>query len=213
MKKTLYILLGIMIFSGTDALAQRPVRGSVFPLKQTTDVPAENSPSKSNASKRFGDTIAVGNAIAKQPLAQTDMPVSTSEELEKATALFNNQKYVEASGKFNELAQTLKNDDPLLYEVQFMQGECASVLGQLDRAEKILTMLSSKPNVPPGVLERTLVRLGHVFCGLGKTDQAAKAFGKFKQEFPTSQYNSVANCESAKYFYKKNHRPPTQTAM
>lgn len=188
-----------MIFSGSNVLAQHPVRSSVFPQKQTTDVPADNTPSKSNPSRRFGDTIAVGNMIAKLPPGQTDVqPPTTSDELEKATALFNNQKYVEASEKFNQLAATLKNDDPLLYEVQFMQGECASVLGQLDRAEKILTMLSSKPNVPPGVLERTLVRLGHVFCGLGKTEQAAKAFGKFKQEFPASQYTSVANCESVK---------------
>lgn len=203
MKKAMYILLvllGVMFFLGTDVLAQRPVRGSVFPQKKATDTPAEDVSSKSTASRRFGDTIAVGSTQSKAttPQAQPTVSANIAEEVEKATALFNNQKYVEASDRFTQLAGTIKNDDPLLYEVQFMQGECASVLGQLERAEKILTMLSSKPNIPPGVMERTLVRLGHVFCGLGKTDQATKAFSKFKKEFPASQYNSVANCESVK---------------
>ncbi len=186
-----------MIFSGAVALAQRPVRGSVFPQKKATDTPADDVSSKNTASRRFGDTIAVGNAPVFTP-PTTAVTANIAEEVERATALFNNQKYVEASDRFTQLAGTIKNDDPLLYEVQFMQGECASVLGQLERAEKILTMLSSKPNIPPGVMERTLVRLGHVFCGLGKTDQATKAFSKFKKDFPASQYNSVANCESVK---------------
>ena len=196
MKKYSCVLLGLLLFSATTVLSQHPIRSSVFPEKQKTDTPAEVNNSKV-ASRRFEDTISVGNSVVKLP-PQQSVATNTTDEFEKATALFNNQKYVDASEKFNQLAATLKTDDPLNYEVQFMQGECASVLGQLDKAEKILTMLSAKKNIPPGVMERTLVRLGHVFCGLGKLDQATKAFARFRQEFPASQYNAVANCDSVK---------------
>ncbi|MBS1537876.1 MAG: tetratricopeptide repeat protein [Bacteroidetes bacterium] len=196
MKKYSIILFGLLFLSVNTAFSQRPVRGSVFPEKQKTDTPVETTNSKV-ATRRFEDTIAVGNSTVKLPQQQSTA-TNTTDEFEKATTLFNNQKYVDAGEKFNQLATLLKADDPLIYEVQFMQGECASVLGQLDKAEKILTMLSTKKNIPPGVMERALVRLGHVFCGLGKTDQATKAFARFRQEFPASQYNAVANCDSVK---------------
>ncbi len=195
MKHISSMLLGLMIGTATNLYAQKPVRTSVFPQKQTTDTPAEVS-SKSMP-RRFSDTIAVGNTAPKST-QHSAAPANIVEEVEKANALYAKERYVDAYEKFTQIATTIKSDDPLLYEVQFMQGECASVLGQLDKAEKILTMLSAKPNIPTGVRERTLIRLGHVFCGLGKAEQAAKAFAKFRQEFPASQYNAVANCDSVK---------------
>ena len=192
--KILSTLVLAMMICSTAGLAQRPVRTSIFPQKQATDAPAD-TPAKPTASKRFGDTIAVGNAPKNTP---TIDPANIPEEVEKAIKLFNNQQFAEACDRFVQLAGTIKQDDPLLFEVQFMQSECASVNGQLDKAEKILVMLTTRKNVPPTVMERALVRLGHVFCELGKTDQAGKAFGRLKQEYPQSQYVQLANCESVK---------------
>lgn len=191
---TLVLATLVMMICSADALAQRPVRNSIFPQKQATDAPAD-APEKPTSSKRFGDTIAVGNAPKN---ATTIDPANIPEEVDKAMKLFNNQQFAEACDRFVQLAGTIKQDDPLLFEVQFMQSECASVNGQLDKAEKILVMLTTKKNVPPTVMERALVRLGHVFCELGKKEQASKAFGRLKQEYPQSQYLQLANCESVK---------------
>ncbi|MBK9247140.1 MAG: hypothetical protein IPM69_03275 [Ignavibacteria bacterium] len=191
---TLFLALTLLIFYSTTAYAQRPVRSTIFPHKETTDVSTE-TPTKKESTKRFTDTIAVGKGSKS---AVTVDPENLPQEVDKAMKLFNNQQYADACDRFVQLAGTIKQDDPLLYEVQFMQSECASVNAQLEKAEKILIMLTTKKNVPPQIMERSLVRLGHVFCELGKSDQASKAFGRLQQEFPQSQYLQLANCESVK---------------
>lgn len=75
-----------------------------------------------------------------------------------------------------------------------MNAECAAVQGQLTESQKLLAGLIEDAATPRPVLEKAIVRLGHVLCGLGNTAKAAEFFARLKRDFPNSAYLRVASC-------------------
>lgn len=176
----------MVVMLTADAIAQRPVRGSLF--KKTT--PPEQQPvvQPEETDDRFADTltIAVGD--------NGTIPENFTEDYEKAISLYQGKQYGEACGIFVRLRQSLPKQHQLLPDVMFMNAECAAVRGLLTESQKLLAGLIEDAATPRPVLEKSLVRLGHVLCGLGNSAKAAEFFARLKREFPNSAYLRVASC-------------------
>lgn len=169
------------------AAGQKPVRGSLF-KKQLAGLPAEQQGAEPD--NRFADTltIAVGDRQATTGEPQ--------EEYEKAVEFYQGKRYAEACALFVRLGKTLSKRHQLRPDVLFMNAECAAVDGRLNEAQGILEGLLGDAATPPQVLEKTIVRLGHVYCGLGDTVKAGTFFTRLKREFPNSAYLRVASCNA-----------------
>ncbi|MCC6844914.1 MAG: hypothetical protein LC116_02025 [Bacteroidetes bacterium] len=169
--------------------AQRPVRGSLFHTKASTVVSSEQSNKQGEPDKRFADTLTI--TVGDVPKSGTE-----SEDYEKAVELYQGKQYGEACAIFVRLRQTLPKQSRILPDVMFMNAECAAVQGLLEDARKILAALIENDATPSQVLEKSLVRLGHVFCGLGTAAKAEELFARLKHDFPNSAYLRVASCKA-----------------
>lgn len=186
------IIVGVLLLAFTlavsviPAFAQRPVRGSLF--KKTPSPEQKPLAPPEEVDERFADTltIAVGDGGAK--------PETLTEDYEKAIALYQGKQYGEACAIFLRLRQSLPKQHQLLPDVIFMNAECAAVQGQLTESQKLLAGLIEDAATPRPVLEKAIVRLGHVLCGLGNTAKAAEFFARLKRDFPNSAYLRVASC-------------------
>lgn len=169
--------------------AQRPVRGSLFHAKVSTAAASEQSNKPDEFDKRFADTLTI--TVGDVPKAGME-----SEDYEKAVELYQGKQYGEACAIFIRLGQALPKQSRILPDIKFMNAECAAVQGRLEDARKILAALVESDETPSPVLEKSLVRLGHVFCGLGTAAKAKELFARLKREFPNSAYLRVASCDA-----------------
>ncbi len=181
-----FLLVTIFV---TNVLAQKPVRGSLFSYSSNVSKDQSKSVIDEEPDKRFSDTVTI--AIGSRTDAE-----SASNDYEKAVELYQNKQYGEACNIFMRLGKTLPLKNQLRPDVQFMNAECAAVSGALDDAKKILAVLIEDKETPRQVLEKSLVRMGHVYCGLGEAPKAAEYFTRLKQEFPNSAYLRVASCSA-----------------
>lgn len=186
-----FLLFLLLLFcSGSSVMhAQRAVRGTLFPAKPEESDMGKKKVSGGLLTRKFEDTLTVNPGQAEEG-------ISIAKEFDKASSLFAQQKFPEACSLFEQLAGTIKPDDPLYFESQFMLAECAAINGILERADKILKMLISSRACPPAILEKSLVRSGHVSCARGIAADAERSFQRLRKEFPGSGYLSIANCEA-----------------
>lgn len=143
---------------------------------------------------RFSDTT-----IVYLPPVNLGVEGSIGSELETTIEDFNSENYDSACEKFKNLANTLIKGDSLHYECMFYEGECEIMKENYSSAINLLKQLLGASNLPNSVLERTLVRLGQLYCVGNKPKEAKKLFDRLRAEFPTSIYIPLANCDAVQY--------------
>lgn len=179
-----------------SANAQRPVRNTIFYEKTKSNQHEQKTEGEAPAKlKRFSDTITIAEQGEKKVKSS---PRKIEMDVDEAMKLFDNQEYALAQEKFIQLSGTITTGDPLLMDVLFMSAECDAVLGNYRDAEKQLVKLTTRADITSSVLEKALVRLGHVFCAQQKTGEATQAFKRLKAEFPDSKYSKLADCSAIK---------------
>jgi TolA-binding protein len=144
--------------------------------------------SSKHSSNRFTDTTVVNLAEAK--------PSTISQILRQAQAYMDEQRYEAAMEHIRIVMETVDQRDSLAQEAQFMLGELYVQQNEFDDAFKAFSTSVQSPLTVPGVREKSLLRLGHVYCAKGKNEEAAKVFKRFKEEFPGSSYVQLASCSS-----------------
>jgi len=97
---------------------------------------------------------------------------------------------------FSSFAETFAEGDSLKFEAMFYKSECLIIKQDFEDAEKVLSGIAKDKLIPNSVLERTLVRLGQVYCALDRKKDAQAMFSKFRKQFPNSIYEEIANCEA-----------------
>ena len=202
MKKTVLLswvgFVSFTFFSAVSLQAQRPIRGTVFYERPTSDNSGQSNEQPEGLlikNRRFADTITIaerGEKVSKTSTKRIEV------EVDEAMKLFDNQEYSAAQERFRQLSGTISANDPLLMEVLFMTAECDAVLAHYSDAEKQLVKLTTRNDITPAVLEKALVRLGHVFCAEQKLKEAEQAFKRLRQEFPESKYTKLADCSAIK---------------
>lgn len=141
-----------------------------------------------SSSNRFTDTTVVHLAEAK--------PASMGQILRQAQAHIDEQRYEAAMEQIRIVMETADQRDSLAQEAQFMLGELYVQQNEFDNAYKAFSASVQSPLTVAGVREKSLLRLGHVYCAKGKNEEAAKVFKRFVEEFPGSSYVQLANCSS-----------------
>lgn len=141
-----------------------------------------------SSSNRFTDTSVINLSEAK--------PSSLVQILRQAQAHVDEQRYDAALEQIRIVLETVDQRDSLAQEAQVMLGELYVQQNQFDDAFKAFSASVQSPLTVPGVREKSLLRLGHVYCAKGKNEEAAKVFKRFVEEFPGSSYVQLANCSS-----------------
>lgn len=113
---------------------------------------------------------------------------------ENALNLFNSGNYTTSLEKFKALSETLKENDTLIYETQYYIAECHISRNEFSQAMDILKKLEITADNNSEIMQKTLVRLGQMYCILNMKKDANGYFKKLKSRFPNSNYNKVANC-------------------
>lgn len=113
---------------------------------------------------------------------------------DNALNLFNSGNYTSSLEKFKALSETLKENDTLIYETQYYIAECHIAKNEFSKAMDILKKLEITSDNKSEIMQKTLVRLGQMYCILNMKKDANGYFKKLKSRFPHSNYNKVANC-------------------
>ncbi len=142
---------------------------------------------------RFEDTTVIelqtpGKAPSK----------SFEEQFETAVKQFDNEMYEQSCSKFRQFSNTLNKDDSLYFESKFYMSECLIMNNEIKAAEALLSNLINEQQTPGEVLQKSIVRLGQVYCVTDRKPEAEKLFNRLAREYPNSIYLRVANCNSFK---------------
>jgi TolA-binding protein len=133
-------------------------------------------------------TIVVNRATAVESDLRVQYDIAVDE--------FDNENYKDACEKFSSINETLDQSSPLYYESLFYSVECDLLNEKIASAEKTLLGMLNFKNLPEDVMQKVLVRLGHINCVNGKKTVADQYFTRLKNEYPNSKYLKLANCES-----------------
>lgn len=187
-----------------------------------TQVPSSGSRSKYGSKKSNTASLAkLGNSKSKKKKSKSNMvlqkqnilndttvivvnravPIDSDLQAQYDSALdeFDKENYSDACEKFNSLNGTVDQNSPLYYETLFYSVECELLNEKYNIAEKtLLDMLDVEKQLPEDILQKVLVRLGHINCIKGKKTTAEKYFTRLKNEFPDSKYLKWADCDVIK---------------
>lgn len=147
---------------------------------------AEEAKSAETPSRTFPDTsfvtVAGDNALSLVAL------------LASARKNLDEQQFTLAEEQIRMVLETGDDRDSLTDESRFLLGELFVVQNKFVEAQRQFATILKMPSLTTSVRERSMIRLGHVFCAIGKTEDARKVFKQFVREFPESSYTSLANC-------------------
>jgi len=115
-------------------------------------------------------------------------------DYEKALKLFDMANYTAAEKKLKALSETLKENDTLVHETKFYIAECHIAKNEFTEATEILKNLDKNVDKNSEITQKTLVRLGQIYCVLGMNKVAEDYFKKLKGNYPNSVYNKLAKC-------------------
>ena len=191
-----FIIIVVLWFP-FSAVAQRPIRSTLLKkatISEKTTVGVE-SLEKTITYDRFKDTVTISDKERERHSPST-VQKDVFAEFDAAMALFDKGQIQQSFSIFQKLEQS--DNASIAQESAFMMAECFSVQGKFPEAERLLVTLSVKPEVNALTLEKTLVRLGHVFCAANKRQEAANAFKRLITEFPGSRYQKIATCDAVK---------------
>ena len=151
---------------------------------------------KKTPKPRFSDTTYIELATGKPTVSaeEIDDEPSYQELLNSAIEYYDAGKIDEAMPIIESVLSSEDADAPILDEAFYYKAECYISKSEFEPAIKILSEINKRDDVEPTVKERSLVRLGQVYCTNGKTKQAKQLFDTFKKEYPKSQYLKLANC-------------------
>ncbi len=182
---TMYVLLaGLLCLS---SCLQSP-RSSLFRQQSSSTEQSRTQASVGVADpERFRDTsyrriLSPGSNVAADAFSAAQQD-------------FDQQHYEEARQECEHLLETLDDADSLHAEAAFLLAECYVQRNTLDDAVTQLEALRTQ-HLNPGITERSTLRLGQVYCLLGKDDKARATFADFRRRFPQSPYLQLASCTS-----------------
>lgn len=187
MKYISLILLCVIAWSCT------PVRTSIYNKKP------EKSEAVSNESNISGNIQIEKPRFSDTTYILLDSPIklgkqTIADHYQNCVKNFEEGDYAAACDKFRRLWETIKPGDTLYYETMFHISECEIQNQRLVKAEKILYELLHINGVPVAIHEKTMVRLGHVYCAMELFDEAEKQFSTFLEQYPDSRYSPLADC-------------------
>ncbi len=166
-------------------------RSAYFPERQANETIAhtQNRP-PGPAPERFRDTSF------QRIIPKSKQPLQSG--FDAVQADFDDRHYDAALKGCQQFIETLDEADSLQQEARFLAAECRIQKGQMSEARELLSGLVHQKTGTEAVLERSLLRLGQVFCLQNKYDEAMKTFAEFKQRFPSSIFLGLAGCDQSK---------------
>jgi TolA-binding protein len=147
---------------------------------------------KSKYHNRYDDTTVV--FITSEKKHDSEVP----DNFNQALQFFDDGNYREAEKIFSEIIQTIEKPNLKYYNIQFYLAECLIQFGENNKAEELLKQLTEKSTTDHLVLEKSIVRLGQLYCIMDKKDLATGYFQRLKREFPESDYLKFADCNVIK---------------
>jgi len=169
--------------------------------KQETKKENKNEPITSNTiddfeddNLRFSDTTIIAS---NYETAQTNFDIVM--QLNSAIEKFDNELYSLACPEFSALAGTFFETDSLYFEAKFYICECMLINDKLDEAETKLIELASNADCPTSIIEKVLLRIGHIYCAKGNAKQANYYFDQLKRLNKNSIMIPYAECDGSNY--------------
>ncbi|MCL5990534.1 MAG: tetratricopeptide repeat protein [Bacteroidetes bacterium] len=192
--------LGIVSCSSvrTNTSAKKAPPQKSLTLKKTDTKIQEQIKPVTKPKSRFTDTTKV---VIKPNIRTTHVSINSQLDtaivnFEKASEEQDVEKLDEACLEIKSFGETFAEGDSLKFEAMFYKSECLILKQDFEEAEKVLSDIAKDKLVPNSVLEKSLVRLGQVYCALDRKKDAQSMFSKFRKKFPDSIYKEIANCEA-----------------
>lgn len=165
--------------------------------KQGTKKENKNEPITSNKkenltdnNKRISDTTIIASNYGTTPI-NFEIVMQLNSAIEK----FDDEQYSLACPEFSALAGTLLVTDSLYFEAKFYICECMLIDEKLDEAETKLIELASNSDCPTSIIEKALLRIGHIYCAKGNAKQANYYFDQLKRLNSNSIMLPYAECD------------------
>ncbi len=163
--------------------------------EQTQDKELEANEEEIISENDFIDARFADTAVVIMPIAQNGTTNRALGDIfSEAVRDFDGENYKSACSKFEAFSGTLRKNDSLYFETMFYKSECNILNNEFDSALSILSTLLEDKNLPSQIYEKTLVRLGQVYCVTDSKAKAEEMFGRLKKEFPNSIYLKLADC-------------------
>jgi tetratricopeptide (TPR) repeat protein len=161
---------------------------------QSVKISDIESSKKNINDNRFKDTTYI--LVADNPKVSNYINNTLIERFEKASKEFDAENYESACKTFEQLIEIFPENDSLYFESFFYSAECNMLSDNLNTAEKLLIILLQNQNTPPIVIQKSLVRLGQLYCVTDRKNEAKNIFDKLKIQYPDSIYLIIANCSA-----------------
>lgn len=133
--------------------------------------------------------------INEEVYLNSDSNLDIVQNYESALGLFDEGNYTAASEKLKALSETLKENDTLTHETKFYIAECHIAKNEFSQAMEILKKLEKNETKSSEITQKTLVRLGQIYCVLDMKKESKQYFEKLKKSFPNSIYLKLSQCE------------------
>jgi len=163
----------------------------------------DNSNNNSNNNNGLDTNVIINEPVKSNILFDNVDEFDFTPEFEKAVLEFDINFIEKACNKFDFFVSTLNPNDTLYFEALFYKSECLISKMEFDEAEKILSKLIRNRKIPEAVLQKSYIRIGHIYCATNRNDLSELAFNQFKEKFPKSKLTKLANCESIKNIKNK----------
>lgn len=159
-------------------------------------VPSQKNYQNSNNSFNSNDsnTEVYSETIIVHDLNNPETNLNIVQNYEAALSLFESGNFTASADKFRALSETLKENDTLNHETKFYLAECHIAKNEFSQAMDILKKLEKNADKSSEISQKTLVRLGQIYCVLNMKKEANNYYDKLKKSYPNSIYIKVANC-------------------
>lgn len=160
------------------------------------DIPSQKNHQNSNKSFKSNDpnTEVYSETIIVHDLNNPETNLNIVQNYEAALSLFESGNFTASGDKFRALSETLKENDTLNHETKFYLAECHIAKNEFSQAMDILKKLEKNADKSSEISQKTLVRLGQIYCVLNMKNEANSYYDKLKKSYPNSIYIKVANC-------------------
>jgi len=192
----------VLLISCSSVRTKTSVRKAPTPKTEATKKTDTKTQTQTNPitkpKSRFSDTTKV---IIKPNIRTTHVSINSQldsaiVDFEKASEEQDVEKLDQTCLEIKSFAETFAEGDSLKFEAMFYKSECLILKQDFEEAEKVLSEITKDKQTPNSVLEKSLVRLGQVYCALDRKKEAQAIFSKFRKQFPNSIYKEIANCEA-----------------
>ncbi len=121
-----------------------------------------------------------------------------NDELKQAIDLYHDGKVNESCQIFARLL-TNTNKQAKDYQILlYYSSECYIAKNMFVPAKKLLTDVLSLDELFDDIKEKSLVRLGQVYCIENNKTEADRLFRQLRREYPQSKYIKLADCDAIK---------------